>query len=198
MEQDAGRGRQGRTWVSAPGNFYSSTLVQLRSDDPAAQTLSLVAGLALLEAIDVAVPGQPLQLKWPNDVMLEGSKLAGILLERSGKRVAVGFGVNLASAPSLPDRRCASLGGQVLPQAFAPLLAGCFARLLQSWRTREPAMLAQAWLTRAHPIGTEMAVHTSAEETVSGRFDGMDADGALRLRKDDGSVETVRAGDVEL
>ena len=198
LEQEAGRGRQGRTWVSAPGNFYGSTLVRLHPGDPPAQTLSLAAGLALLETIDVAVPGQALSLKWPNDVLLGGKKLAGILLERSGDRVAVGFGINLATAPALPDRPSASLGGELRPQAFAPLLAGCFTRLLGSWRTSEPAMLVQAWLTRAHPIGTEMTVHTSATETVSGRFDGIDSDGALRLRKDDGSVETVRAGDVEL
>ena len=198
LEQEAGRGRQGRTWVSAPGNFYGSTLVRLRPGDPPAQTLSLAAGLALLEAVDVAVSGQPLTLKWPNDVLLAGKKLAGILLERSGDRVAVGFGVNLATAPALPDRPSASLGGQLLPQAFAPLLAGSFARLLESWRTSEHAMLLQAWLTRAHQVGTEMTVHTSATEIVSGKFDGIDADGALRLRKGDGSVETVRAGDVEL
>ena len=198
LEQEAGRGRQGRTWVSAPGNFYGSTLVRLHPGDPPAQTLSLAAGLALLETVDVAVPGQALALKWPNDVLLGGKKLAGILLERSGDRVAVGFGVNLATAPALPDRPSASLGGELRPQAFAPLLAGCFARLLGSWRSSEPAMLIQAWLTRAHQVGTEMTVHTSATETVSGRFDGIDSDGALRLRKDDGSVETVRAGDVEL
>lgn len=184
--------------MSAPGNFYGSTLVRLRPGDPPAQTLSLAAGLALLETIHVAVPGPELTLKWPNDVLLGGKKLAGILLERSGDRVAVGFGVNLASAPALPDRPSASLGGQLVPPAFAPLLAGYFARLLESWRTSELAMLVQAWLTRAHPVGTEMTVHCSAAETVSGKFDGIDADGALRLRKDDGSVETVRAGDVEL
>ncbi|HUQ25371.1 MAG TPA: biotin--[acetyl-CoA-carboxylase] ligase, partial [Burkholderiales bacterium] len=161
LEQEAGKGRQGRTWVSAPGNFYGSTLVQLRPDDPAAHTLSLVAGLALLETIHVAVPGQALQLKWPNDVMLGGRKLAGILLERSGHRVTVGFGANLGSAPALPDRPSASLGGEVLPQAFAPLLAGCFSRLLEAWRAGEPALLAQAWLARAHPVGSEMTVHSS-------------------------------------
>lgn len=196
LEQEVGRGRQGRTWISAPGNFYGSTLVRLRPSDPAAQTLSLIAGLALLETVDVAVPGQPLELKWPNDVMLGGNKVAGILLERSGDRIAVGFGVNLASAPALDDRVCASLNGQVLPQAFAPLLAGCFARLLDLWRTSEPAMLTQAWLARAHPVGTHLTVHCSAAETVSGTFEGIDPDGALRLRKDDGSVETIRAGDV--
>jgi len=152
----------------------------------------------LIEAIDVAVPDQPLMLKWPNDVMLSGKKLAGILLERSGDRVAVGFGVNLASAPALPDRQGASLGGKILPQAFAPLLAGSFTRLLGLWRTSEPASLAQAWLARAYPQGTELTVHSTRDEKVSGRFDGIEPDGALRLRRSDGTIDIVRAGDVEL
>jgi BirA family biotin operon repressor/biotin-[acetyl-CoA-carboxylase] ligase len=181
-----------------PGNFYGSTLVKLRAADPPAPTLSLVSGLALAEAVDVAVPGQPLLLKWPNDLLLAGKKLAGILLERSGDRIAVGFGVNLAAAPQLPDREGASLGGKVQPETFAPLLAGSFARLLDLWRQSPPAMLAQAWLARAHPIGTRLTVHSSADETAAGSFDGIEPDGALRLRRDDGSLEVIRAGDVEL
>jgi BirA family transcriptional regulator, biotin operon repressor / biotin---[acetyl-CoA-carboxylase] ligase len=137
-------------------------------------------------------------LKWPNDVLLSGKKLAGILLERSGDRVAIGFGVNLAAAPQLPHRRAASLGGAMLPQAFAPLLAGSFARLLDVWRQSQLALLAQAWLTRAHPVGTNLKVHSTAEETVSGQFDGIELDGGLRLRRSDGSLEVVRVGDVEL
>ena len=78
LEQDSGRGRQGRAWTSSGGNFHGSTVVELREGDPQPQTLSLVAGLALIEAIDLAVPGQALMLKWPNDVMLLGRKLAGI------------------------------------------------------------------------------------------------------------------------
>lgn len=160
--------------------------------------LSLVAGLALIEAIDIAVPGQPLMLKWPNDLMLLGRKMAGILLERSGERVAVGFGVNLASAPDLPDRQTASLSGELTPQAFAPLLAGSFSRLLELWRRSEPALIAQAWLTRAHPVGTALAVHAGSDDVRSGRFDGIEPDGALRLRRDDGALDIIRAGDVEL
>jgi BirA family biotin operon repressor/biotin-[acetyl-CoA-carboxylase] ligase len=198
LEQTAGKGRQGRSWVPASGNFFGSTLVRLQDRDPAAQTLSLVAGLALIEAIDAAVPAQPTMLKWPNDLMLAERKLAGILLERSGDRVAVGFGVNLASAPELADRQGASLDGQIVPQAFAPLLAASFARLLTLWRTREPGLIAQAWLARAHPLGTSMTVHSSSDETVTGRFDGIEPDGALRLRRDDGMIDMVRAGDVEL
>lgn len=180
------------------GNFYGSTLVHVQTSDPAAQTLSLVAGLGLIEAIDVGAPGQRVILKWPNDVMLSGKKLAGILLERSGDRVAIGFGVNLAAAPDLSDRPAASLGGAMLPQAFAPLLAGSFARLLEVWRRSDPALLAQAWLARAHPVGTELRIHSATDETVSGRFEGIEPDGALRLRRDNGSIEVVRAGDVEL
>jgi BirA family biotin operon repressor/biotin-[acetyl-CoA-carboxylase] ligase len=198
LDQVAGQGRLGRSWVSAAGNFFGSTLVELAPSDPPAQSLSLAAGLALVEAVDVAVPGSALSLKWPNDVLLHGKKLAGILLERSGDRVAVGFGVNLASAPDLPDRRGASLGGAIDPPAFAPLLAGSFARLVGLWRQSEPGQLAQAWLARAHPIGTPLTVHSSAHEVISGRFDGLEPDGALRLRRDDGTIDIVRAGDVEL
>lgn len=198
MEQLWGRGRQGRSWVSSAGNFYGSTLVELRPGDPPGQTLSLIAGLALIEALDVAVPGEPLMLKWPNDLLLLGRKLSGILLERSGDRVVVGFGVNLASAPELTGRDCASLSGRVTPEAFAPLLAASFERLLKLWRESEPLLLAQSWLARAHPLGTPLTVHSSSDEMVSGRFDGVEADGALRLRSDDGRLEIVRAGDVEL
>jgi BirA family biotin operon repressor/biotin-[acetyl-CoA-carboxylase] ligase len=198
LEQHSGKGRQGRSWTSATGNFYGSTLVQLRAGDPSAQTLSLIAGLALIEAIDAAVPGQALMLKWPNDVLLLGRKLAGILLERMGDRVVIGFGVNLAMAPKLPDRQGAALGGQVTPLAFAPLLAASFARLLTLWRQSEPGLIVQAWLARGHPVGTKLTVHVSNSERISGRFDGLELDGALRLRLDNNELEIVRAADIEL
>lgn len=197
MSQAAGRGRQGREWVSESGNFFGSTLVSLGTDDPAPQSLSLVAGLALIKAIDVAVPDQPLMLKWPNDLMLGMSKLAGILLERTGDRVVVGFGVNLASAPKLEGRDAAALNGALIPQAFAPLLAGSFARMLSLWRNSDLESFARAWLARAHPVGTHLTVHWSANEKVSGTFDGIERDGALRLRRN-GEVDLIRAGDVEL
>jgi BirA family biotin operon repressor/biotin-[acetyl-CoA-carboxylase] ligase len=170
----------------------------MRASDPPAQSLSLAAGLALIEAIDVAVPAQALMLKWPNDVLLLGKKIAGILLERSGDRVVAGFGLNLAAAPNLVDRHSAALASELTPQAFAPLLAGSFERLLKLWRESEPALLGQAWLARAHPSGTRLTVHASSDETVTGRFDGLEPDGALRLRLDDGTLEIVRAGDVQL
>ena len=198
LEQEAGKGRQGRHWVSAKGNFAGSTMVRLGHDDPPPQTLSLAAGLALAEAIDVAVPAQPLMLKWPNDVMVLGKKVAGILLERSGDRIAVGFGINLASAPALKDRQAASLGGEVTPEAFAPLLAGSFARMLEIWRSTESSALVRAWEQRAHLPGTRLTVHVGKDETMSGRFAGLEPDGALRLKLEDGSIEVIRAGDVDL
>lgn len=184
--------------MSVVGNFYGSTLVDLRPIDPQPQTLSLIAGLALIEAIDVAVPKQPLMLKWPNDLMLGGKKLAGILLERSGDRVVLGFGVNLAAAPDLAEREAASLGARIQPEAFAPLLAGSFSRFLALWRSSEPALLAHAWEQRAHLVGTRVSVHVSPDEKIGGRFAGLDADGALRIQLDDGSIEIVRAADVFL
>ena len=198
LQQEAGKGRQGRQWVSAAGNFSGSTLVRLNPNDPPAPTLSMAAGLALVEAIDTALPAQALMLKWPNDVMLLGRKLAGILLERNGERVAVGFGVNLASAPALKDRRAADLGGAITPEAFAPLLAGSFARLLELWRTSETSALIRAWEQRAHLPGTRLSVHVGRDEIVSGRFAGLEGDGALRLKLDDGSIEVIHAGDVDL
>lgn len=154
--------------------------------------------MALIEALDTAAPGLPLLLKWPNDLLLDGAKVAGILLERQGDRIVIGFGINLAAAPHLADRPAAHLGGRIAPEAFAPLLAGLTARMLTLWRTSEPLDFAKAWLARAHPVGTELRVHGTDSAIVSGRFDGIESDGALRLRLPDGSIETIRAGDVWL
>jgi BirA family biotin operon repressor/biotin-[acetyl-CoA-carboxylase] ligase len=198
LKQESGRGRQGREWRSADGNFFGSTLAVLKASDPPAPSLSLAAGLAVIEAVGAAAPGKPLQLKWPNDLLLGGNKLAGILLERSGDRIVAGFGVNLAAAPALDDRQAAALGGTIIPQAFAPLLAASFARLLGLWRSSSPKALAQTWMAKAHPLGTALSVHLGPEESISGTFDGIEPDGALRLRRDDGSLEVIRAGDVDL
>lgn len=198
LAQQAGKGRQGRQWLSVKGNFTGSTLVALRPDDPPPQTLSLAAGLAAIEAVDGAIGARPLMLKWPNDLMLEGKKLGGILLERSGDRVAVGVGINLAASPRLDGRDAANLGGAITPEAFAPLIAGSFARLLELWRSAERPALVRAWQERAHRPGTRLTVHVGKDETLSGRFAGLEMDGALRLMLDDGTIEAVRAGDIDL
>lgn len=200
LRQEGGRGRHGRPWESIEGNFFGSTLVQLKPGDPPAPSLALVAGLALIETVEIAAPEVPLSLKWPNDLMLGDAKLAGILLERSGDQVVAGFGVNLAGAPPIPGRKTAALkpNYEIAPQAFAPLLAGKFSQLLSVWRTADPAAFAQAWLAQAHPIGTTLEVHSGPGERVRGTFDGIEADGAMRLKRNDGMVDIIRAGDVSL
>lgn len=197
LAQDAGRGRQGRVWVSKPGNFFGSTLVQLREGDPAAPGLALTAGVALIRAVEAAAPATGLFLKWPNDLMMGQAKLGGILLERSGARVVAGFGVNLAHAPNLPGRPAAALASAALvsPQSFAPLLAASFARALDHWRS-DPAGLATSWLESAHPVGTPLSVNVSANEVASGEFGGIDDSGALLLNLADGSTHVIHAADV--
>lgn len=198
LAQDKGRGRQGREWQSLEGNFTGSTLVHLRPDDPPAPSLSLACGLALIEAVDIAVPGAQLTLKWPNDLMLGDAKLAGILLERAGDHIVAGFGVDLAVAPQIEGRATAALAAlaTISPQAFAPLLAASMTRILALWRATDPAIFARAWQARAHPLGTVLSVHTSTTDRITGRFDGIEPDGALRLRRDGGTIEIVRAGDI--
>ena len=198
LRQSSGRGRQGREWQSSDGNFAGSTLIRLRDSDPPPATLALASGLALIEAADAAAPGRQLELKWPNDLMLDGAKLGGILLERSGDRVVAGFGVNLASAPVIEGRPIAHLDHAVTPHAFAPLLAASLARLLVAWRSAVPAAFVDAWQHRAHPLGTPITVHSAPGQLLSGQYGGLDADGALRLRLADGRIERVHAGDVTL
>ena len=198
LRQSSGKGRQGRQWQSLDGNFAGSTLIRLRDSDPPPATLALAAGLALIEAADAAAPGREYQLKWPNDLMLDGAKLGGILLERAGDRVVAGFGVNLAAAPAIEGRATISLDGKVTPRTFAPLLAASLARLLTAWRSADPAAFISAWQLRAHPLGTPITVHNTPGERLSGRFDGLAPDGALRLALDDGRIERIHAGDVTL
>jgi BirA family biotin operon repressor/biotin-[acetyl-CoA-carboxylase] ligase len=200
LHQESGRGRHGRVWESVSGNFLGSTIVELTSTDPPAPTLTLVAGLALIEAVNAIAPDAKLSLKWPNDLMLGDAKVAGILLERSASRVVVGFGVNLAGAPSIAGRKIASLHGlsEVSPQAFAPTISASFARALGRWRMAPPGAIAEAWMERAHPVGTRLEVHSGPGERIVGSFDGIEPDGAMRLLRADGQVDLVRAGDVSL
>ena len=200
VEQTEGRGRQGRQWQSPAGNFHGSTLVALRPDDPAAPSLSLVSGLALIEAAQSLSPEADLVLKWPNDLLSGCAKLSGILLERAGDRVVAGFGVNLATAPVLDDRPTAVLTRDppITAQAFAPVIAAAFARMLETWRKLDTDAFANAWLSRAHPLGTPLSVHIAPNERISGSFDGIEGDGSLRLRLADGSVHVMHAGDVSL
>jgi BirA family biotin operon repressor/biotin-[acetyl-CoA-carboxylase] ligase len=198
--QTGGRGRQGRAWESPAGNLYASTLVRLRPTDPPAATLALVAAVALEEAVGVFLPARAI-LKWPNDLLIDGAKLSGILLERAADAVVIGIGVNLAHAPDLPDRPATSLAAQgapVEPATFADVLAEAFARWLNRWRGEGIEPIRRRWLERAHPPGTALTANLPDGEAIDGLFDGLTGEGALILRLASGERRVIHAGDVFL
>ena len=196
--QTAGKGRQGRAWASPEGNLYISTLVRVRPGEPSPATLALVAAVALEETVRVF--GAEPMLKWPNDLLLDGAKLSGILLERVDDAVIIGFGVNLHHVPPELDRPAASLrlyGPARDAQLFAETLAETFARWLSRWRDGI-APVRDRWLQRAHPIGTALTARLADCSSVDGLFNGLDRDGALILRLADGSARVIHAADVFL
>jgi BirA family transcriptional regulator, biotin operon repressor / biotin---[acetyl-CoA-carboxylase] ligase len=180
-----------------------STAAHLRIGDPPAPTLALVAGLAAAQALalELAGPSSRVQLKWPNDLMIGGAKLGGILLERQGDVVIVGIGINLVCAPELPDRptTClAALGCSTGRDALAERLAGAWDTALQRWHGGDWPALRAAWLENAHPSGTMLSVRCGMEESLTGSFAGLAEDGAALLRLADGSTRVIHAGEVEL
>ncbi len=198
--QDAGRGRQGRTWFDGAGNFMGSTVVHLRAGDPQPASLALLAGLALAEAVQpILPPPHRLTLKWPNDLMIGTAKLAGILLERKGEGVIVGIGVNLAAAPQVPGRQTVALsafGPAPDRDTFAQALARSFATELERWRSFGLEPLLRRWCALAHAEGTPLIVGDAHGGAISGLFAGLSADGALQLRLPDGTTRTIHAGEV--
>jgi BirA family transcriptional regulator, biotin operon repressor / biotin---[acetyl-CoA-carboxylase] ligase len=200
--QMGGRGRAGRAWEDGAGNFMGSTVVGLAASDPPAHTLALVTGLAAHDAVAAVLnPPDGLLLKWPNDVLLQGAKLAGILLERAGERLVVGEGAKLARAPAVPGRTATALathGAAVSADAFAERLAWHFAARLADWRGGGWPRLRSAWLARAHPLGTPLEVRDPAGAPIRGAFAGLAEDGAALLRLADGTVRAIHAGDIEM
>lgn len=198
--QTAGRGRQGRPWDSPTGNLFASTLVRVRPTDPSPASLALVCAVALAETI--ATLGCPtVTIKWPNDLLLDDAKLAGILLERSGDAIVAGFGVNLATHPAIEGRRTARLAGLLWIHSAAELyehLVAEFARWLDIWRREGLAPVIARWERQAHGIGTPLIANLSDGSSVTGTFDGLANDGALRLRLADGGRRVIHAADVFL
>ncbi len=199
--QTGGKGRSGRQWISPPGNLYATTLIRLQPSDPPAPSLALVAAVALHEAASAYAQDRALTIKWPNDLLHNGAKLAGILLEREGDNVAVGIGANLAHHPDLADRATTSvanvIGAAPDPADFLIDLAQSFERWLGIWRGTGLSAIRTEWLGRAHPIGTALSA-ALPQEQFDGLFDGLDEAGALRLRLADGNVRVIQAGDVFL
>jgi len=199
--QTAGRGRQGRAWDSPPGNLYASTIVRLRRGDPPPATLAMVAAVALDEVVRTVLPGGDLTIKWPNDLLLGGAKLSGILLERAGDAVVIGIGVNLAHHPEGLPRPVTSLAAHdapVDPEPFLEMLADGFARWMERWRGEGIDPVRRRWIERAHPKGTALTANLPDGGAVEGLFDSLDSDGALVLRLADGSARVIHAADVFL
>jgi BirA family biotin operon repressor/biotin-[acetyl-CoA-carboxylase] ligase len=201
--QTAGRGRQGRDWSSPSGNFYGSTLVRLHPGDPMPATLALVAAVAIEEAVRACLPeiGRRLCLKWPNDLLIDGAKLSGILLERSGDAVVIGMGINLASAPDLPDRATAALrdhGVDVPPATMQALLAEAMTRWVAIWRASGLSAVIARWEERAHPRGAALTARLPDGQVLNGVFEGLAGDGTLRLGLADGATHVIHAGDIFL
>lgn len=201
--QTSGRGRRGRVWQSQPGNLYCSTLVRHRETDPPLQQLSFVASVALHDSLSEYSPH--IQLKWPNDLLVQGRKLSGILLEgggtpASGQWVVIGIGVNVQHFPEDVERPAISLahllsGAAPEPADVLHILAGRFAAWCEQWRQLGFAPVRSRWLQHATGIGHRIEVRLG-QESLTGVFTGLDSGGALLLQLDSGAIRTVHAGEV--
>ncbi|WP_183921352.1 biotin--[acetyl-CoA-carboxylase] ligase [Sphingomonas sp. BK069] len=200
--QTAGRGREGRAWDSPVGNLYASTLVRLAAGDPPAPTLALVAAVALEETVRAVLPNAgALRIKWPNDLLLDGAKLSGILLERVGEWVVIGFGVNVTYHPDLADRATTSLraaGATIDAAALQGELAATLAQWHARWQAEGLGPVTERWRERAHSPGTELRARLPDGSEWHGRYETLDPGGALVLRLADGSARVMHAGDIFL
>jgi BirA family biotin operon repressor/biotin-[acetyl-CoA-carboxylase] ligase len=204
--QTAGRGRRGRSFISERGNLYASLLLTNACPPSSAAELSFVAALALHDALaKTATALLPrLALKWPNDVLCDQRKLAGILIEGEtlpGGALAtvVGIGLNCAHHPEgmvYPATDLATAGAPVLPRCVLRALSGTMLQRLLEWdRGRAFALTRTAWLARAFGVGKPVRILLS-DRQLEGRFECLDEAGRLLLRREDGSIELISAGDV--
>lgn len=171
--------------------------MRLQPGDPSPPTLALVAAVALHEVLSLCCPAHPFTIKWPNDLLVGGAKLAGILLERSDDAVIIGTGANLAHHPEDLERPATSLaaleGSAPEPAIFLEMLGESFARWVGRWRMEGVGPVRSRWLATAHPLGTALSTVRG-----DGLFDGLDETGALRLRLANGETRVIHAGDVFL
>lgn len=202
--QTAGRGSRGRDWQSPPGNLFLSALLRPREPARHAAQWSLLAGVALAEALSPRLPDpSALRLKWPNDLLLADAKLAGILVDSAAGAdggldwLVIGVGANLAVAPEVPGRAVAALA-EVAPAPPPEDVARDFLAALDVWRRRRLldgfAPIRAAWLARAPEIGAPISLRIGAE-TLGGGFAGLGEDGSL-LMQTGGRVHAFGAGEV--
>ena len=197
--QTAGRGRQGRVWQGGEGNLTATLLLTIQKSPAHAARIAFVAALAAGDLAAAFVAPDLVTLKWPNDVLIEGMKACGVLIETGaspagGLLLAIGVGANLASAPSdtpYPATSFATHGQTPSPEAALDVLDFAFAYWLETWDGEGFEPIRAAWMARAHGLGQAATVGD-----VSGTIEGIDADGALLLRVPAGTVRRITAGDV--
>jgi BirA family biotin operon repressor/biotin-[acetyl-CoA-carboxylase] ligase len=197
-EQTGGRGRQGNHWVSLPGNLFMSMILRPQAAAEHIGQLSFVSAVALANVLEKIIPASAqLSLKWPNDVLINRKKAAGILIETEGGMpwVVVGIGVNITSAPegavSLHEIGASDCtAGQVLE-----LLAQEMEVLMKGWEKDGFEAIRQIWLKRAHKLGGDITARLP-RESLTGRFQGIDPTGALQLQMPDGTMRTINSGEV--
>lgn len=203
LTQSAGRGRRGRAWTSAQGNLFTTGLFCLDTTPGRAAQLSFAAALAVGDVAAEAIGPEHVRLKWPNDVLVHGRKLAGILLESGsltsgGLWLAVGIGINLAHHPDDSERPATDLaqyGARLTPERAVERLAQRFDHWRSIWAEQGFAPVRQAWLARAWGLGERCTARLS-DESVEGVFADLADDGALRLDLPDGARRFISAGDV--
>jgi BirA family biotin operon repressor/biotin-[acetyl-CoA-carboxylase] ligase len=190
-EQSAGRGRQGNRWISPPGNLYLSLILRPRCGVAQAAQLGFAAALAVGDACGGLLPGGAvLAYKWPNDVLIGGRKVAGLLLESEAMAggdvdfLVLGIGINLVSHPAETPYPATSLksegAGTVTAKAMLEALAPKLILWYERWSAEGFAPVRRAWLERAFRLGAEIRAKLPTAE-LTGRFAGLDADGALLL-----------------
>lgn len=200
-EQTAGRGRHGRRWLGGRGNLFLSVVLDPRTVRQVT-AWSFVAGVATADALAPLLQDpRLLRLKWPNDLLLDGAKLGGILIEAAddGAWAVAGIGVNLHSAPKLVERATIALSAHVTTVPEAEDLARMIVQRLRAWAKVLAggglAAVLSGWQHYAVASGTAMSVRLG-QETLQGSFLGLGTDGALLLRMKDGDVRSVVAGEV--
>jgi BirA family biotin operon repressor/biotin-[acetyl-CoA-carboxylase] ligase len=217
-EQTAGRGRRGRSWASPPGNLYLSLLLRPGVDYAAAPQLGFVCALAMGEAVASLLPEGTgrIRYKWPNDLLVDGAKIGGILLEAGPVMpratsagvdpgpcfVIAGIGVNIASAPADTPYPATALteAGAVAgtPETLLAHFAQRFAAGYPAWRGEGFAHVREAWLAAGHRVGDSLMVRIGGGQEVRGRFLDLDADGALLLELESGERRRIGVGDVQM
>jgi BirA family biotin operon repressor/biotin-[acetyl-CoA-carboxylase] ligase len=199
-EQTAGRGRLTRTWFSPPGNLYLSVLLRTGTPPTRAGEISFVTALAVADTVEALLPRRirPM-LKWPNDVLVNGAKISGILLEREGDATIIGVGLNVLQSPPNANYKTTTIvanGGIASVDSARDILLGRFGQHLDAWLADGFTPIRDLWLERSYPVGASVRVNAQGE-SIEGAFAGLDQDGALLLDTPDGR-QRVLAGDVTM